>query len=244
MIAGIEAPVSPASDILLRASRPDSRPSRGGPPVAGMAAVAAAAAGIVLAATPLVAPGLVAPLAARIAELMQWTPPPSPPKSVNAAMVPRLVSLATARSLVTFRIVPPTGLPRDVVSEKIFATPIGVYSKITHAWTVGPPSLTFSYRRSNGREFQFSAEKYDPHAGAPPKYLFDADETGPNGLPKRHEHFAWRNGDQSMSATEDDDLATAEIEAVRAAMHGTPLRRATSRAELHSGVIVKQYRIP
>lgn len=243
MVAAIQAPHAPTGEILLRASHPEPLPRQQAVPPARTALAAAIAAGIIVVATPIVAPSVVETLQARIAQLMQWTPPPAAPKSVDSAMVPRRVSLHTAQTLVPFRIVPPAGLPRDVVSESIFATPTAVYSKVTHSWTVGPPSLTFSYRRADGKTFALVADAFDPREGLPPKYIFDADETGPDGLPRRHENFAWRNGNQTMGAT-DDDISAAEIQSICAAMHGIPLRLAASRAALDSGTIVKKYRVP
>ncbi len=111
-------------------------------------------------------------------------------------MVSREVSLREAQALVPFRIVFPIGLPRDAVLVKLIATPTAVYSKLTRSWSVGAPSLTFRYRRANGRTFDVGAEAYDPRTGFPPMYVFDADEVGRDGLPKRHVNFVWRNGDQ------------------------------------------------
>jgi hypothetical protein len=85
------------------------------------------------------------------------------------------------------------------------------------------------------------ADDYDPRTGLPPKYIFNADEIGPDGLPKRYRNFAWRNGNQEMSIVADATISAAEIEAMRVAMHGIPLQLATTRAELNAGSIVKKY---
>jgi hypothetical protein len=197
----------------------------------------------VFAVVPLAVPGVAQTIEQRLAALLQWAPPPPAPKSVTDAMVPNEVTVASAQRLVHFQIVPPVGLPHDAGSPKIFLTPTGAYDKSAHTWSVGPPNLTFKYRRANGREFALSAGAYDP-ARPQPKYMFDGDELGPNGLPKRHEHFTWRNGDQSMSATEGDGLSAREIRAIVAAMHGTAQHPATSRSELNSGKTNVMNRLP
>lgn len=90
------------------------------------------------------------------------------------------------------------------------------------------------------------AEQFDPHA-LPPKYLFEPkdDVMTPNERPIliKHQHFAWRNGNQMMSATEGDGMSVAEIEGIRDAMHGA----AVPQRDLHTpsaGGSMKLYRIP
>lgn len=245
MIAAIEAPAPPVSELLARASRVEEpQLSYSANSIRGMAVAAAIVLALILTAMPIVAPGIVQTLQARLTQLVQWTPPPRAPKSVDSAIVSHTVNLRQAQRLVRFQIVPPTGLPRDAVLESIVATPVAVYSNVTHSWSVGPPSLTFSYRRAGGRKFALRAEDYDPRTGPPPKYIFDADEIGPNGLPKRYRNFAWRNGDQEISILEDANIDSSEISAIRTAMHGTPLHLATTRAELNAGSIVKRYAAP
>jgi hypothetical protein len=243
MLAGIEVPATPTAAIVLQASRFTAQPSRR-TAIARNAVAAAIAAAVVLAALPIVAPGFAQSLEARIAALLQWTPPPPAPKTVKSAMVSRHVTLAEAQRLVGYRIVPPIGLPRDAVETSLIATPTGVYSKTTHAWRVGPPSLTFSYRRAAGREFSLLIDAYDPRTGPPPRYMFNADERTPDGLPKRYWSFAWRNGGQITSAVADENLTQREIEAIRAAMHGAKLPYATTRDELNAGTVVKMYAAP
>jgi hypothetical protein len=193
---------------------------------------------------PIVAPGIVQNFQARLAQLLQWAPPPPAPKSVDSAIASHTVNLREAQRLVRFQIIPPTGLPRDAVLESIVATPVAVYSNVTHSWGVGPPTLTFSYWRAGGRKFSLLADDYDLRTGPPPKYIFNADEIGPNGLPKRYRNFAWRNGNQEISILEDANINSSEIRAIRTAMHGAPLRFATTRAELNAGSIVKRYTAP
>lgn len=72
--------------------------------------------------------------------------------------------------------------------------------------------------------------------------LFEAMNPGPDGqaVIVKHEHFAWRNGNQIMTATEGSGISAAEITAIRAAMRGVALRE----RELHgptSGTSSKLY---
>jgi len=142
-------------------------------------------------------------------------------------LTPRNATLAKAQLRVVFTIVPPAGLPSDVVSSKIQTTPTGVYSKETHSWRVGPPEVTFVYRRAGGREFILIADRYDPHSELPPKYMFEAKDPATDGRPVlvKRQHFAWRNGDQIMLATEDEGISASEIAAIQAAMRGIAVPR-------------------
>jgi hypothetical protein len=56
-------------------------------------------------------------------------------------------------------------------------------------------------------------------------------------------NFAWRNGNQEMSIVQDANIGATEVEAIRVAMHGIPLRPSATHSELNSGSIVKQYRV-
>ena len=245
MIGAIEVPSTPTAAIVRRAAHSESLPRpRNENRIAPVAIAAAVAFALILAATPSVAPSFVETLQARIARVLQWTPPPPAPRSIDAAMVPRIVSLKTAQTLVGFHIVPPSGLPRDVASLKIIATPTAVYWKAMRAWHLGAPSLSFSYRRSDGRQFTLLVDAYDPRTGTPPRYIYDADEIGRDGLPKRDDNFAWRNGGQYTSVVADAGLSAREIKAIRSAMHGVSLRLATTRAALMAGSIVKKYAVP
>jgi hypothetical protein len=40
---------------------------------------------------------------------------------------------------------------------------------------------------------------------------------------EKHEHFAWRNGNQLMQATADLDLSAAEVQNIERATHGIPV---------------------
>jgi hypothetical protein len=243
MLAGIEVPAPPVGRLLAHASQRQVRLPSHAWTAARIAVAAAIIVGAVLSATPIVAPGIVQTVEARLARLLQWTPPPVAPRSVDSAMVSRAVSLREAQALVRFPIVRPAGLPHDAAFVKLVATPTAIYSKPTHSWSIGASSLTFWYRRTHGREFGLLADIFDPRTGAPPKYIFNADEIGPNGLPKRHMNFAWRNGNQEMSIVQDANIGAAEIEAIRIAMHGIVLHPSATHAELNSGSIVKEYRV-
>jgi hypothetical protein len=54
------------------------------------------------------------------------------------------------------------------------------------------------------------ADDFDPRTGAPPKYIFNADEIGRNGLPKRYRNFAWRNGNQEVSILDDANINSSD----------------------------------
>lgn len=151
-------------------------------------------------------------------------------------MVPRYGTLEAAQRRVSFRIVPPAGLPPDVTRERIWTTPTLVYSKVTHRWSKGDAVVTFSFDRLRGRTFTLLAERFDPRFGPPPAYVFEDDSTGGRMLVK-HRHFAWRNGDQMMSANQDQTIGAAEIEAVRKAMAGIPLPEAVTAHELNEGTL-------
>lgn len=190
---------------------------------------AAAFIALVLVALPLLAPAFVQSLEARYRAALQalgGIAPPPVPDRILSKLTSQSADLATAQSRVDFRLVAPAGLPADVVSRRIRTVPAGIYSAKMHAWQAGPMEVHFFYRRSGGREFMLIAEPYDPHGEMPGKYMFEATDTLKNGRPVllKHEHFAWRNGGQMMSATEGNGLSAAEIGSIRRAMHGTPLR--------------------
>lgn len=244
----IDAIVPPAAPVnLLLARRATSHVfslRRGPSSVQRLAVAAGILVMLTLVTTPLVAPGFVQTFQTRLAQLLQWAPPPPPSKAIESGMVQRRVTLDEARRLVGFHLVAPAGLPRGAVLENIVAIPVAIYTKRTHSWTVGAPSLTFSYRRSGGGEFALTIDEYDSNAGPPPKYIFNADEKGPDGLPRRYRNFAWRNGDQETSVVADANISAWEAEAIRGAMKGTPLPLATTRAQLNDGSIVKRYGVP
>jgi len=135
------------------------------------------------------------------------------------------LTLAAAQARVLFKIAPPAGLPRDIVSAKILTAPTGVYSTLTHSWQTGPSTVTFIYRRAGGRSFSLLADRFDPRSGPESKYMIEAKEPTPDGQPVvvKHEKFAWRNGSQIMTAIEGEGITSAEIEAIRTAMNGVAL---------------------
>ena len=134
---------------------------------------------------------------------------------------------------------PPAGIPDDVTRERIWTTPTLVYSKVTHRWSKGDPEVFFSYDRARGRSFVILANRYDRRFGPPPQYMYEDDSTGGRML-LRHRNFAWRNGDQEMGAIESPDVSAAAIETIRDTMHGVAIPPARTRAELHSGTLVKR----
>jgi hypothetical protein len=193
------------------------------------AAVAAAVVAALIASAPIISPALVQDLQARyraaIRALGGIAPPPAPHAFVAQLKSQPAATLVQAQARVSFTLVAPAGLPKDVVSSKILTTPSGVYSKASHTWSAGPVEVTFSYRRADGREFTLLAGRYDA-LRQPPKYVFDAQGIGRNGRPvlAKYEHFAWRNGDQLMQATADEDLTAAEIQNIERAMGGVAVR--------------------
>jgi hypothetical protein len=164
---------------------------------------------------------------------MGYHEPPPAPESLLKSLSTRRATLATAQARVRFTIVPPAGLPKDVVSEKIQTTDTGIYSRALHSWRKGPPNVTFSYRRSDNRSFTLIADVYDPKAPPPPKFLFEAKDDAPGlNVPLiKHRNFAWRNGNQMMTIAESSDLRASEIEAIRKAMHGVPMTLANTRGQ-------------
>ncbi|HEY6450916.1 MAG TPA: hypothetical protein VIX60_09590 [Candidatus Cybelea sp.] len=241
MLAGIETPPVPLAQIRQKLARTQPTPRFGSRFYA--AAVGAAAAALLMFALPSVAPGFTQTIEAEIEAIVRWKPPPPPPKSVESAMRSQTGTLAAAQSRVSFKIVPPTGLPRNVVSEKIVTTPTGVYSKTTHSWSVGSPAVTFIYRRADGRTFMLLADRFDPRQGPPSKYMFEGMDRIQNGreLIVRHENFTWRNGDQSMSAVAGEGISASEIAGVRHAMGGIAVPGTWPPRD---GTVEKRYRIP
>jgi hypothetical protein len=160
-----------------------------------------------------------------------FAPPPAPESLWRAVQKQAWslpdATLATAQSRVPFTIVPPAGLPRNVVSARIRTAPTGVYSTVSHSWQIGPSAVTFIYRLAGGRSFDLLADRFDPKSSPPGKYIFEAMDPTPDGRPVllKHEVFYWRNGDQIMSAIEGVGISAREIEAIRVAMHGVALPR-------------------
>jgi hypothetical protein len=190
-------------------------------------AVAAAAAAVALIATPLLSPAVMQSLEARTRAALQalgGIAPPAPPQRVLSKLKGEAVTLAAAQKRVSFTLVPPAGLPRDIISAGIHIVPTGTYVPATNSWKIGPEEVQFDYHRQDGRRFTITADPYNPNAEKPPKYIFDAD-SAPGGRPRliKYENFAWRNGDQMMMATADGDLSAAEIRNIEAAMHAAPV---------------------
>jgi len=224
MLDGVKVPTVPLAEIAQRIARPASvaRPwSR--------YRVAAAAAVVVLATIPAIAPALVQSLEAQYRAALQalgGVVPPPAPASFVAQLAPQLATLALAQARVNFTIVPPAGLPADAAPSSIHVGPIGVYTKETHVWRVAAAGVTFAYRRSDGRELVLIAKRYDPN-DLLARYIFEAKGPAADGRPVlvKHERFAWRNGDQLMTAIADSDMSAAEIAAIQSAMHGTSVPR-------------------
>ena len=180
-------------------------------------------------------------------EALGGTAPVPAPSSLLAQLTAQSASVETAQSRVNFRIVPPAGLPHDVRSVDVKTVKTGEYSETTHTWSVGAPDVTFNYGRADGRTFTLIADKYDPRTGLPPKYMFEdrGDDVQPNGhiALVRRLHFAWRNGDQVMSASAGDGISAGEIAAIRDAMRGVELPARDLRVP-SSGTVQKLYRLP
>jgi hypothetical protein len=234
MIRAIAAPPVPLAEIQRKLSLLPllARPE---PHYARLALGAAAAIAAAVIALPTISPAFVQTIGEQYRAALQAlggiAPSPAPAAFVSG-LLPKAATLAMAQSRVRFTIVAPDGLPKDIISAKIWTTPTGVYSKASHSWSVGPPAVTFSYQRAKGRSFQMLADRFDPRGEMVGKYMFEAQDPGPDGRPVlvKHERFAWRNGDQIMTAVATEDISPAEIDAIRVAMHGVSLPR----RELHA----------
>jgi hypothetical protein len=227
MMQHIPVPPVPIAAVEAALSKQPER-IRTAPRFPRFAIAAAAVITLVFVALPALAPAFVQSLEARYRAALQalgGSAPPPVPDRVLSKLSSQSADLATAQSRITFRLVPPAGLPSDVSAARIRTVAAGVYSVKTHTWQAGPMEVHFFYRRPGGREFMLIAEPYDPHGEMPGKYMFEATDTLKNGRPVllKHEHFAWRNGGQMMSATEGNGLSALEIGAIRRAMHGIPL---------------------
>lgn len=238
----IEAPPVPLASIRERAEGVVPAPVRRAAPLA-LPAAAAVVVMLLAIAVPLAGSGFVQSVEAQIEALLRWKPPPPAPPAVWSAMRQVPVTLAQARARVSFTLVPPAGIPRDVLSRLIYAAPPGVYSKKTHRWSVGAPIVTFVYRRAGGRLFSVGAGRFDPAEGPPSKYRFEDMDRSANGreVILRRDVFTWRNGNQAMTATTGEGIDAAEIAAIRRAMHGVTIPGVWP--SVHNGT-VKQYRMP
>jgi len=232
MLSEIDVPPMRLMEIQRKISQPQ-RVERRSPSFA-RPAIAAAAAVLVLATLPKIAPALVQGIDAQYRAALQalgGVAPPPAPASLKAKMTPIAATLAEAQSRVKFTIVPPAGLPSDATETSIHVAPVGVYSKTTNAWRVGESGVTFAYHRADGREFVLMVSRYDP-SNPLSKYIFEAKDPAADGRPVlvKHERFAWRNGDQVMTAIEGSDISASEIAAIQAAMGGVSVPR----RELHA----------
>ncbi|MDQ6825355.1 MAG: hypothetical protein M3007_07830 [Candidatus Eremiobacteraeota bacterium] len=232
MLGGIDAPPVPLPDIRRKIAQPQAV-VRHTPRYLRLAIATVGIIAIVFVALPSQSLNFIQSLEARYRAALQakggYAPPPIP-ESLQLEVLKQAerspdVSLTNAQSRVPFTIVPPTGLPHDIVSARIRTAPTWVYSTESQSWRVGPSFVTFIYRRSGHRSFQILADQFDPKSGSPGKYVFEAKPPAPNGSPVivRHEIFHWRNGDQVMSAIAGADISAPEIHTIVAAMHGVAI---------------------
>ncbi len=240
MLAQISVPPLPSQAIQRRLAEAQP-PAASRAPRYSLAVVAAVLLAILL--VPAVAPGFTQSLRDEIRELLQWTPPSAAPKRVWRAMRPQTVTLEQARARAPFTLAPPVGLPRDATGETIATISPGLFSKSRASWSVGAASITFRYRRRNGRQFAIWASGYDPREAPPSKYMFEDMDTMRNGheVIIRRDRYTWRNGSQVTSAIVGEGLNAAEIVAIRAAMHGTPVAEVWPSRPSGDD---KQYRLP
>jgi hypothetical protein len=247
MVRAIDAPPAPLAAIHRRMALPPvavRRPI----PLLRLALATAAVLAIAFALFPSRSFALIQSMEARYRAALQalgGSAPPAAPKALVAALHVQATSLAGAQARVHFTIVPPAGLPHDVATTVIATAPTGNYSATTRAWSVGDPSVTFTYRRAGGRTFTLLADRYDARARLTGMYMFEALDPAADGKPRivRHRRFAWRNGDQIMTAIAGTGIATAEILAIRDAMHGVPLPQRALHAPL-GGATGKLYVAP
>ncbi|MDQ6932922.1 MAG: hypothetical protein M3160_07075, partial [Candidatus Eremiobacteraeota bacterium] len=122
MILGIDVPPVAVREIQRRISQPE--PTLHQPHQARVALAAAAIIAIIVIAFPSNSLGLVQSIEASYRAALQamgGIAPPPAPKSL--ALSSQNATLATAQSRVPFTIVPPAGLPNDIVSAKIQTAP-------------------------------------------------------------------------------------------------------------------------
>lgn len=227
MVLGIAAPPVPMVAIRARMAAPPASAARRRVPFARYALAAAAAIALFFAIFPKASLAvlerfehIVVDSYAAAYKVMGWTPPPPPPESLKAGASQRL-SLAAAQAKEPFTIVVPAGVPADSTLTSIRTMPVLVYDKETKRWSKGTPAIDFRYERSGNRDFSLMAEADDPRLGPTSKYIYVASDL-PGGKVEliKHERFQWKNGNQLMTAIEDDGISAVEIQAVRSAMHG------------------------
>ena len=238
MMNAFEVPQVSLHAIARRVATPRTQ-RRNVPPALRAVLAAVAALVVVVTISPTRTVGWITSAGERIAQVLRWTPPPPPPKALVPSIVAHTGNLAQIQARVSFRIVPPSGLPSDVVRERLWTTPTLVYSKVTRKWSKGEPEVWFGFDRSRGRSFALAAQRFDPRFGPPPAFMFEDDSTGGRMLVK-HRNFAWRNGAQLMTVNEDPSLGASEIEAIRTAMGGVPIRGAATARELNEGKLIRQ----
>jgi hypothetical protein len=239
IVAGVDVPPMQWRAIETKMAQPqllERRPSR----VLQFALAAAACLVIVFIAFPASSLGLVRIIVSSYQEAFKaigWTPPAGGPKTAERPAM--RASVAAAQAHLGFTLVPPSGLPADVVATKIFTAPVQIYTKATKVWSTGPTFASFSYRRSDGRLFSILATQFDSRTGTPAKYIFDAqDLPGGRTALTRHEKFTWRNGDQVTSIVA-DGIGAAEIVAIRQSMNGVPIDGVYPAR--YDGTIVQRY---
>jgi hypothetical protein len=246
MVRGIDAPPVPMSAVRDRIAAPLGPQVRPHIPFLRYALAAAAAIALFFAIFPKASLAvidrferIVVNSYAAAYRVMGWTPPPEPPKALETGAAAQRVSLKEAQAKVAFTIVAPVGLPSGSTLAAIQTLRVLVYDKTTRKWSKASPAIEFDYDRPGKRQFALMAVKDDPRTGPPSKYVYEALDL-PGGRVEliKHAHFDWRNGDQVMAATEDDGITSAEIQAIRAAMHGE--------AVIHSAhtTVEKQYLLP
>jgi hypothetical protein len=249
----MEAPVPPVDLVAIR-RRMDVR--RNVPPArfrgARVAAAATAAVIVALMFMTARAPALVQDLRERYVAALHaagFGPRISEPvpAAIRRVAAPARVPLAEAQRRANFTVVPPAGLPRDVVSRTVFTSPLAVWSKQRNAWSTDGVQVTFAYVRGDGRAFDIIAHRYSARGAPAARYIYDADAVPRDGKPNRRnrqEQFVWRNGDQTLQVVASAAIAADEIDRIRAAMHGVPLPRYDGPARRRAGDRVERFVIP
>ena len=173
--------------------------------------------------------------------------PQALPQAMRMVSRPSEVSLATAKRRANFTLVPPTGLPHDLVNRKIFAAPLAVWSKESNAWNADGVQVTFSYVRADGRTFNAIADRYSAASLPAPRYVYDADDVPRDGKPtlaNRRENFVWRNGDQALHVVTSAGINASEIDRIRKTMNGVPLPRYAGHSGKPAGDRIERFVIP
>ena len=222
LVESVDVPEVPLAQIRRRMREEPGASTRGRFTIPAIAAATLAA----VVAVPVFAPVFAQTIEAKIAAILHWAPPSvPPPPALKDAMKPQTMSLAQAQTHVRFTIVPPTGLPPNVSDVTIAVARSGIYSSSGKAWAVGPAVVSFYYTRPGGGAFFLTASAASPRNAPPPKYIYEDKDVDASGNPilVKREHFAWRNGDQIMTATTSDGISAAEIASIESAMHGTSI---------------------